>query len=263
MEDLLSYIKSKITPTYSIKTRMQELLKTYNDREFNSFQPYIVSLKSKEILEFLNFPSASIQDKINLLKNYNEILLNVSKQCYNRFNPSMIYTFNDEIHMVFYNTSDYPDLYNGNIHKTLTTMSSFATYFFIKEFIKYNIDFEFTIGAKYVEFNPEYETLNYLTWRQLDCKRNNIITLYKYINSDVTHKSLDDVTQSLFHHLSDLNITHDELQFLIYGNVLKKELVYVEHKEDISPRKEFNTSHELLHENFKENLRKYILNNYL
>lgn len=266
MEELLYYIKSKITPSYSLKTRMQCLLKQFNGKEFNLYQPYVISLKSKEILEFLNFPATSVRDKINLWKNYNEILLTVSKSCYNRFNPSMIYAFNDEIHMVFYNTSDYPDLYNGNINKTLTTMSSFATYIFTKEFMKYNIDFEFTIGAKYAEFNPEYETLNYLVWRQLDCKRNNIITLYKYFNSDVKFMNLDDVTQRLFHELSDINITHKELEFLIYGNVLKKELVYVvnkENTEDISPRKEFNLSHELLHENFKENVRKYIQNTYL
>lgn len=266
MDEMLSYIKNKMIVSKSLKTRMQSLLKQFNSKEFNLYQPYIVSLKSKEILEFINFPDKSIRDKIHLWKNYNEILLNVSKACYNRFNPSMIYAFNDEIHMVFYNTSDYPDLYNGNITKTLTTMSSFATYIFTKEFIKYNIDFNFTIGAKYVEFYPEYETLNYLVWRQLDCKRNNIITLYRYFNSDVTYKSLDDVTQSLFHALSDLNITHKDLEFLIYGNVLKKELVYVANKEnteDISPRKEFNVSHELLHENFKENVRKYIQNTYL
>jgi tRNA(His) 5'-end guanylyltransferase len=245
---------------------MQCLLKQFNNKEFSLYQPYIVSLKSKEILEFINFSSTSIRDKINIWKNYNEILLNVSKACYNRFNPSMIYSFNDEIHMVFYNTSDYPDLYNGNINKTLTTMSSFATRVFTKEFIKYNIEFDFTIGAKYAEFYPEYETLNYLVWRQLDCKRNNIITLYRYFNSDVTCKSLDNVTQSLFHALSDLNITYAELDFCIYGNVLKKEIVYVankEDKDDISPRREFNVSHTSLHENFKENMVKYIQNTYL
>ena len=265
MEELLFYIKSKITPSYSLKTRRQDLLKRHNDKNFNQYQPYIISLKSKEILEFLNFPSKSVQEKINIWKNYNQILLNVSKKCYNRFNPSMIYTFNDEIHMVFYNTSDYPDLYNGNIHKTLTTMSSFATYVFTQEFMKYHIDFEFTIGAKYVEFIQEYETLNYLIWRQLDCKRNNIITLYRYFNSNVTYMNLEDVTQSLFHNLSDLNISYTELDFLIYGNILKKELVYVEkdNEEDMSARKEFSLNHELLHENFKENLRKYILNTYL
>jgi hypothetical protein len=62
----------------------------------------------------------------------------------------MIYPY--EIHMVFYNTSDYPDLYNGNINKTLTTMSSFASRLFTKEFMKNVLDFDFTVGAKYLEF---------------------------------------------------------------------------------------------------------------
>ena len=263
MDTLLEYIKSNITNRYSLKTRMQELLKDFNDKDFNSYQPYVVSLKSKEILEYLNFQSVSLQDKINGWKTYNDILLNVSKECYNRFNPSMIYTFNDEIHMFFYNTSDYPNLYNGNIHKSLTTMSSFATYIFTKEFLKHNVDFDFTISAKYAEFVKEYETLNYLIWRQLDCKRNNIITLYKYIQSDIKNLSLEEITQRLFHYLSDLNITYKDLEYIINGNILKKELVYIEYKNDISPRKHFNISHELLHKNFKENLRKYVLNTYL
>lgn len=268
MEELLSYLKRTIMnkdTTVSLKLRMQSLLNKHNNKNFSGYKPYIISLKSKEILEYLNFPYNSITEKISQFKNYNDILLNVSKNCYNRFNPYMIYTFNDEIHMVFYNTSDYPDLYNGNINKTLTTMSSYVARLFTKEFIKTGLDFDFTIHAKYAEFDKEYETLNYLVWRQNDCKRNNIITLYKYFTKDITYTCLDDITQRLFHDLSDINITYKDLEFLIHGNILKKELVYIENKEKsaLSSRKELNVSHELLHENFKENMTKYILNTYL
>lgn len=268
MDQLLSYLKTNIMnkdTSVSLKTRMQSLLDKHNNNNSSAYKPYIISLKSKEILEYLNFPSNSISEKITQLKNYNDILLSVSKSCYNRFNPSMIYTFNDEIHMVFYNTSDYPDLYNGNIHKTLTTISSYVSRLFTKEFIKNDLDFEFTIHAKYIEFDKEYETLNYLVWRQHDCKRNNIITLYKYFNKDVIYKSLDNITQTLFHNLTDKNITHENIEFLIYGNILKKELVYIEHKDesDLLSRKELNVSHKILHKNFKENMIKYILNTYL
>jgi hypothetical protein len=268
MEELLSYLKRTImnndTPV-SLKSRMQSLLNKHNNNNFSGYKPYVISLKSKDILEYLNFPYNSVTEKITQLKNYNDILLSVSKSCYNRFNPYMIYTFNDEIHMVFYNTSDYPDLYNGNINKTLTTMSSYVTRLFTQEFMKIDLDFDFTIHAKYAEFDKEYETLNYLVWRQNDCKRNNIITLYKYFTKDVLHMSLDDITQRLFHALSDINITYKDLDFLIYGNILKKELVYIENQDEtaLSCRKELNISHELLHENFKENMTKYILNTYL
>jgi hypothetical protein len=242
---------------------MQNLLYKCNGHEFGSYQPYIVSLKSKEILEYINASSQSINEKIQNWREYNKVLVNISKECYNRFNPKMMYTFNDEIHMVFYNTSDYPDLYNGNVNKTLTSMSSFATRLFTKEFSKNGLDFEFTIHAKYAEFRQEYECLNYLVWRQLDCKRNNIITLFHYIQDDVTYLSLEEVTQRLFHYLNDINLTYKDLEFLINGNILKKELVYVDSKDDMLTRKEINVLHEVLHENFKENLRKYIYNTYL
>jgi tRNA(His) 5'-end guanylyltransferase len=274
MDDLLTYIKQvlgSLDPSDSgdfgdsLKMRMQSLLSDYNSDTFTQYKPYIVSLKSKEILEYLNFQKESLHVKLDEWNEYNKILMNVTKECYNRFNPLMIYTFNDEIHMVFYNVSDYPDLYNGNINKTITTMASFVTRMFTKEFMKNQINFDFTIGAKHVEFSSEYEVLNYLIWRQFDCKRNNIITLYKYFKSDVKDMQLEDVTQMLFHNLNDINITHSQLNFLIYGNILKKELVYIENKyeTELSSRKQLHISHELLHENFKENLTKYIFNTYL
>jgi hypothetical protein len=268
MDELVSYLKTSImnkdTPV-SLEIRMQSLLNEHNNNNFSEYKPRVISLKSKDILEYLNFPCNTITEKITRFKTYNDILLSVSKTCYNRFNPSMIYTFNNEIHMVFYNTSDYPDLYNGNMNKTLTTMSSYVSRLFTKEFIKNDIDFDFTIYAKYAEFDKEYETLNYLVWRQHDCKRNNIITLYKYLTKDVINTSLDDITQCLFHDLSDINITYKDLEFLIYGNILKKKLVYIKNKQEtaLSCRKELNVSHELLHMNFKENVIKYILNTYL
>jgi hypothetical protein len=262
MDSFLMYIKKTLS-NQSLKNRMQDLLHTYNGTEFSQYQPYIISLKSKEILEYLNTKKSSVKEKIDDWHEYNISLLKVSQECYDRFNPRMIYSFNDEIHLVFYNTSDYPDLYNGNVTKTLTTISSFVTRQFIKEFTKRNLDFDFTIHAKYAEFNKEFEALNYLVWRQLDCKRNNIITLFKYFQEDVKYLVLDDVTQSLFHNLTDLDLNYDHLKFLINGNILKKELVYIDSDDTMLTRKELNISHELLHENFRENLRKYIYNVHL
>jgi tRNA(His) 5'-end guanylyltransferase len=259
---------------------MQSLVKEYNSDTFNVYKPYIISLKSKQILEYLNCEKSSIHESIGVFNEYNKILLKVSKECYNKFNPSMIYTFNDEIHMVFYNILDYADLYNGNINKTITIITSFATRVFTKEFMNSELDFDFTIGAKYVEFENNYEVLNYLIWRQLDCKRNNIITLYRYNNLDVKNMSLEDIRELLLKYLQDINIDYLELNYLIYGNIIKKELVYIYSKDKcisytkdkctsytkdkcISIRKEFTISHELLKDNFKENLRKYIYNRYL
>lgn len=269
MDAFLTHIRQTLFNEDSLKNRMQDTLSEYNNKEFTSYQPYIISLKSKEILQYLNTKKTSVKEKIEDWQEYNTLLLKVSQECYDRFNPRMVYAFNDEIHLVFYNISDYPDLYNGNVTKTLTTITSFATTQFTREFTKRNLDFDFTIHAKYAEFVKEYEALNYLVWRQLDCKRNNVITLFKYFQDDVKYLLLDDVTQSLFHNLSDLDVTYEHVKFLINGNVLKKEIVYIdsntknEESEEMSSRKELSISNELLHENFKENLRKYIYNVYL
>lgn len=265
MDEFLKHIKDVLSlNTVPLKARMQSLVKEYNSDTFSVYKPYIISLKSKHILQYLNCEKSSIHDSIEVFKEYNKILLKVSKECYNSFNPSMIYSFNDEIHMVFYNISDYPDLYNGNINKTMTIITSLASRVFTKEFMNIGLDFDFTIGAKYVEFEKDYEVLNYLIWRQLDCKRNNIITLYRYNNLDVKNISLGYINELLLKYLEDINIDYSELNYLIYGNIIKKELVYIYTKDKcISTRKEFTILHELLKEDFKNNLRKYVYNRYL
>jgi hypothetical protein len=262
MDSFLSYIK-KTVQRQSLKIRMQELLDVYNGETLDNFTPYIVSLKSKEILEYINFPKNNINEQIDTWRQYNTILQTVIRESYNRFNPTMMYAFNDELHFVFYNTSDYMDVYNGNIVRIMTTINSFVTRSFTREFSKYGIDFEFSFNAKYAQFPVEYETLNYLVWRQLDCKRNNTITLFKYFNNNTTHMNLEDVTQNLCHNLKDNNINYTDLSDIIYGYIVKKEIVYIEKGDDIVTRKVFNISNTILNDNFRETLHKYVYVNYL
>ena len=239
----------------SINTRMENILKFYNDRKFEDYKPYILSFKSREILEYFNQPLICISNKINDLREYNDMLLNVAKKCYDRFNPLFMYAFNDEIHFVYFNVSDYNDLYNGNVNKTLTSMSSFIARLFTKEFMNKGLDFDFTIKGKYAEFKDDYEALNYIIWRQLDCKRNNAITLMKYFDNNFNKQKLEDIIQNLFHQLNDNGINYDDIEFIINGNVLQKRLIY----ED-KTRKKMDISHELLNINFSENLDKYFVN---
>ena len=259
IDEFLIFIKNNLTKK-SLKNRMQALVKKYNGNTFESYKPYIITIKSKEILEYVNFTKNSIKDKIINWNVYNKILLNVSNDCYNRFSPNMIYSFNDEIHMVFYNMNDYPELYNGNINKMLTTVSSFVTRQFTKEFVSKNIDFEFTLNAKYVQFDTEYETLNYLIWRQNDCKRNNIITLYKYYNNNVSYMSLLDITQKLDDNMSsEEKILYEyDLNNIIYGIVLKKELFNVDSENKCMNRTVMSVDNVIFANDFKSKLKKYV-----
>ena len=64
--------------------------------------------------------------------------------------------------------------------------------------------------------------LNYLIWRQNDCKRNNTFTLYKYFDENLHGKSLQYMSKALSFYLSKLELSFD-LRKIIYGNILKKE----------------------------------------
>jgi len=247
----------------SLHVRMENIVDNYNNCYFEEYKPYVISIKSKEILEYINSVQNSFEDKIQQFNNYNKILVSVSKECYQRFNPNVIYSFNDEIHLVFFNTIDFPYLYNGNINKTITTIVSVITRQFTKEFLSANIDFNFTCSGKYAIFKHEYEVLNYLIWRQNDCKRNNTFTLYKYFDSDLNGKSLQYMSKALSYYLSKLELSFD-LRKIVYGNVIKKEIIYVENKDkELSVKKVITTNHDILALNFDENLQKLIYNRYL
>lgn len=237
----------------SLNVRMRELLLKYNSDKFDSYLPYIISLKSKKILEYVNKRENSIEEKVDSWFEYNKLLINICKECYNRFNPTLIYTFNDEIHLVFYNNNN-NNMYLENINEKLTTIVSYVTYLITKS-SKYE---NFSFYGKYVQFNTQYETLNYLIWRQLDCKRNNTNELYRYYTQD----SIISIEQKI-KKLED-NMIDEILHNIIYGNILKKELIYIEDKnKDLVSRKVITNSNILFSNNFTENLQKYIYNKYI
>lgn len=232
---LSNFLDKLRTFNKSLNSRMREMLLKYNNDTFDGNKPYIISVKSRRILEYVNKDETSLEEKIKNWNKYNDILVDISNECYNYFSPSLMYVFNDEIHFVFYNEKD---SYNGNINKTLTTIVSFVTRLFA---IKLN-DYVFTCYGKYIQFNTEYETLNYLVWRQNDCKRNNTNTLSKYSEKNIT----DDTTN------------------IMYGNTLKKELIYIEDKTgDMINRRIISNNNVIFKCNFNENLKKYIYNEYL
>lgn len=266
LTEILAQLKSS---TMSLKDRMQKNTINHNDSQIESFQPYIISVKSKEILHYVNSQitansdnQQNFLDKIKFLNEYNVLLVDICKKCYHRFNPTMIYAFNDEIHLVFYNTSDYPDLFNGNLHKTLTTITSYITRLFTKVL---PFDLEFTHNTKYISFSKEYEVLNYLVWRQSDCKRNNIITLYQYFEDDIQYKKLEEIDNELANNISKLK-EQVYITQILYGNIIKKELVYKSANNDDNDyinRYIMSLEHFNLKNHFCENLVKYIYNKIL
>lgn len=256
----------------TLKTRMQSL--TQRPR-FHPYKGHIVSLKSRELLEYFNKTDSADKefDFIAKCSNFNKILVNVSKSLYSKYNPNMIYSFNDEINLVFFhNENDTEYIYGDDINKTITSLTSYASIQFVKELDAANINLEFLINARYIEFNEDYEMLNYIIWRQNDCYSNNLTILHNYYTKTPTHSmKITDVILNLeklekekqeFDGVKRRNFGM-EMAFY-YGNIIKKEIVYKEINGKMVCKKDINVDNEtILKWNFDENVQKYIYNKLL
>lgn len=255
----------------SLQYRMTKYIKNANDEKCHSYKPHIISLKSQTLLSYINKIS-SLEEKLKLLKNYNAILIDISKELYNVYDPHMIYCFNNEIHLVFYYNENGDYIYNGDIIKTVSTIVSYTTMLFCKKFIEKGILCSPVFNGIFVEFNKDYETLNYLIWRQYDCKRNNITLLYKCLHNE----SFDVHNVKIDYMLSQLQ---DIPLQLIHGNIVKKQIYYTSiniteyydkidqsnvswtiKDEELVTRKDFSIEHIKLDTDFKNNMKKYIKN---
>lgn len=198
----------------TLDQRMNYFLQKYNNQAFHPYKYKIISLQSPEVKQYIK--THNIHDYYNAV----EIVL---KLAYIQFNPYLIYFTSNEIHLVFFDL----DFYNGNINKNLTKITSFITCHLVKI-----LNSAVTFTSKYLEFNKEYETLNYLLWRQ-----NNYVLL---LPEDVK-----------------------------LGYFIKKEIVYKDPNpnypsQDLATRKKLTVFVEKLGLlNFKTLLSKLILNRYL
>jgi hypothetical protein len=202
---------------------MKRIIEKDNGKKCHYYKPRIVSLKSRTLLNFINNINV-IKDKVDLLEIINKMLINVSKKLYLRFYPTMIYTFHNEINLVFFYDENGESMYDGNFNKILTSIVSYTSILFVKELEKNDIFLEFLFDAHLIEFDKDYETLNFLIWRQFECKRNTITLLYKCLHNknDTNNLGLDDMKYSL-------PVLSQEL---FIGNILKKRKILKENKEN-------------------------------
>lgn len=251
----------------SLELRMKSYINRLNNVNCHYYKPHIISIKSKQLLKYIN-NITELQDKIVFLNDINNILVNVSKLLFNRFSPHMIYTFHNEINLVFYYNDGGDYLYNGNITKILTSITSCASVYITKELQKRDINIDFLFDGNFVEFDKDFETLNYLIWRQFDCKRNTLTLLYKclymdhYLNgqTDINNIKLDDMKQEIDQQI----IEYDQLRLyktLLTGNIIKKRNFYKQMdnyiKTDIF-RKIAGVENFYFNDNFKDTLERYI-----
>jgi hypothetical protein len=159
-ERVLNSVSSNQTLT--LPERMKYQLEKYNSWRAHSFRGFVVILKSKPLLnEFTKHMKNS--DK---LFDLHQKMVSVCSDLYSLYDPRLIYTFNDEIHLVFMYNDYGHQPFEGNIHKMLSHMSSSATYSVTKEMLL-DVNPEFT--NKFVQFKQDYDILNFIKWKQSHC----------------------------------------------------------------------------------------------
>lgn len=271
-----NYENSVIINENSLRTRMKHYLSRYN-AECHYYKPHIISLKSKKLLFFVNHLT-TLEEKLEILKEHNQMLINVCSKLYERFDPHMIYTFNNEIHLVFYYNDEGNVLYYGDVNKLVTSIVSYASVCMEKNLSENGVNIDFLFHGEFVEFDKDYETLNYIIWRQLDCKRNNTVLLYRCLkqNEILDNKLvLDKIkNEEMRQELENYTSIHESI---FNGNIIKRQLFYKERSANekttqqtqndeqwsengMYTRKRLIIDHINLVKNFKENARKYIYN---
>ena len=201
IEKLGAFLSFTSSPTVvPIQQRMTNYIKRINGYKCHPFKPHIVTLKCNQLLQHLNSLSDWLE-KYNALASFNNTLTNVSKQLYERYDPNMIYCFNNEIHLVFF-YNEYGDfIYNGDIMKTTTSMASTASVMFSNEL---SLPEGVVFNGTFVEFDKEWVHLR---------KSNTepIIRIYSESESMTTANTLAEKIISL-------DISSFCFYFIIYSN---------------------------------------------
>jgi tRNA(His) 5'-end guanylyltransferase len=229
-----------------------------NKQACDPFKPHVIALKSVEFLKLINEES-SFQDKLEAMRVYQQIFSKVSRAIIQRFDPTMVYTFNNEINVVFY-VNEYGDvLFGGQILKLVTNIASFASNVLQKELSEMKMSPQCIFEGSFYEFEKDIEVANFLVWRQLDCYRNNASLMYKCANGlkDVTGLKHKDVVETLQKGGFEID------EFITHGTILKKQLYYVHKDDSLVARKNVIETYDLFSDNFDEMYHKYILNKVL
>lgn len=167
-EQLLNYSSILYTmlpkSVVPLPQRMSYYLDKYNSSSAHSYKGHVVVLKSRRVLELFTKNKNSI-DKLDMIHSG---MINICESLIEKYNPRLVYTFNDEVHLVFmYDEDDHSRyIFDGNVHKLLTHMSSTMTYLISKvNLLVVNPE----VTAKFVQFNNDYELLNFIAWKQSHC----------------------------------------------------------------------------------------------
>lgn len=260
-------VTEKQVGPHGLSYRMHKRQINQNSTQVHCFKPFVISLKNKTISKTLN-KLEDLNDKVKHIQEHNKILQEIGKVLYLYFDPRFVYSFNNEINLVFFYNDNGNYIYDGNINKLLTSVASMASVLYSE---KTNSKGFFT--ANVVEFDIDHEVLNYIVWRQYDCVRNTTCLLYKcafkdkYLDGDLKLENTksDSMKQLVFAKLNGDYNTSDLIS-VMYGITLKKKLYYkileteMINDDEVAARYEIKGESVIFNESFKENLQKFVLN---
>lgn len=246
----------------SLKTRMEKNISKLNSAKCHYYKPHIVSIKSCQILDLLN-TITSFDEKVKSLELFQNILYESIKPLYINCAPNMVFTFLNEIHLVFFYNEEGNYIYDGNINKTITMMTSSISVNFCKQLYIRGIDLDFTFTGQIVEFDKDYETLNYLIWRQNDCRRNTLSLLYKCLHLDLFLENVLDLNKKLLEMKKDIdNILNKDVEtslvHLLRGTIIKKHKQMQKKTNVLVTRNTLFIEHFLFVDDFDKTFEKYV-----
>lgn len=172
INDFLSYLFIYLNQLYTmlpknvvpLPQRMAFYLEKYNSFKSHAYKGHVVILKSKKILDIFN----NNKNNLDKLEMVHSTMINICEGLMEKYNPRLIYTFNDEVHLVFmydeHDNSRY--IFDGNVHKLLTHLSSTTSYLISKSNL---LSINPEVTAKFVQFNDDHELLNFIAWKQSHC----------------------------------------------------------------------------------------------
>jgi len=242
---------------FSKKNESEKRMKPLSSR-CHPFKPYVIALRSAGLLKSIN-KKEDFQSKCDTMKRYQKIMSEVSIKMIHMFDPRLVYTFNNELHLVFFINDHGSVLYGGDILKLVTNMASAASIELNKHDTLINSHFE----GSFYQFDNDEDVANYIVWRQLDCCRNNMSLLYKclYATSNINNLKHNEIIKRIeaqYH-----KTLENENKFIKNGTILKKQIYYVEKSEIMVTRKRVIEEYFKFSDNFEENYYKYIVNKLL
>jgi hypothetical protein len=204
---------------YHLSFRMKNLLNKHNGSKVHPYKNFVVTLTSSSLLK---------KHKANLKtqdSSLHTLLVDTCKYLVEKYDCTIGYTCNNELHLGFHYNDNGDHLFDGNINKLLSSLASSASYFFTMANVVFNESHDTfsddpSFSAKIVEFNQDHDILNYFIYRQNYSYNNNLVDLYRYFTNTQGDVPSIELIEDYFKQ-QNVEIT----KWLLYGTFMKKELI--------------------------------------